>query len=139
MDIRRIQWQETIALRQKVLWPDKPPEFCHAEGDESAWHFGAFLANELVSVASVYPEGKVARLRKFATATTHQGRGIGTEMLKHILSDAAHRGIDQFWCDARESAMGFYLRFGMQVEGDQFYKSTVPYRKMAIRLALAQF
>ena len=134
MDIRRIQWQETIALRHKVLWPNESPEFCHIDGDENAWHFGAFVQNGLVSVASVYPDGKMARLRKFATTTAYQGKGIGSEMLKHILAESANSGIDQFWCDARESAIGFYTRFGMRPEGDRFYKGTVPYFKMSVQL-----
>jgi ribosomal protein S18 acetylase RimI-like enzyme len=69
------------------------------------------FAGGVVSVASVYREGRSARLRKFATATEFQGRGIGTKMLKHILSDLESKGVSHFWCDARESAMGFYERF----------------------------
>ena len=135
MEIRRIQWQETIALRHAVLWPDRPPEFCHVEGDEGAWHFGAYLPEGLVSVASVYPEGRSARLRKFATATGFQGRGIGTRMLSHILSDLRSKGVSCFWCDARESAIGFYQRFGMKPEGDRFYKGEVPFFKMSVALS----
>ena len=97
MDIRRIQWQETIEIRHKVLWPNESPEFCHIAGDENAWHFGAFVQNGLVTVASVYPEGEIARLRKFATATAHPGKGLGTEMLQHILSESVNSGSNHFW------------------------------------------
>lgn len=134
MDIRRIQWQETIPLRHAILWPDRPPEFCHVEGDEDGWHFGAYLSGALVAVASAYPDGRGARLRKFATATACQGRGIGTGLLNHILADLRGLGIDYLWCDARETAMGFYRRFGMRPEGDRFYKGEVPYFRMAVRL-----
>ncbi|GAB3369650.1 GNAT family N-acetyltransferase [Azotobacter armeniacus] len=81
VDIRRINWQETIHLRHKVLWPKESPEFCHIEGDENAWHFGAFISERLVSVASVYPDGNIARLRKFATDRPYQEKGIGTALL----------------------------------------------------------
>lgn len=134
MEIRRIRWQETIALRHAVLWPNRPPEFCHVEGDEDAWHFGAYLPEGLVSVASVYPENRTARLRKFATAPRFQGKGIGTGMLNHILSELRNKGIGHFWCDARESAMGFYERFGMKPDGERFYKGEVPYVRMSLQL-----
>ncbi|WP_461537054.1 GNAT family N-acetyltransferase [Spongorhabdus nitratireducens] len=137
MEICRIQWQETIPLRHAVLWPEKAPEFCHVEGDKDAWHFGAFHAGRLVSVASVYPDGDSARLRKFATATGLQGQGIGTRMVEHILSELKRNGFSRFWCDARESAMGFYQRFGMKPYGERFYKSDVPYFKMSVPLESA--
>ena len=86
LEIRRVQWQETIALRHAVLWPNRPPEFCHVEGDEAALHYGAYLHGNLVSVASVYFDGPSARLRKFATAHEFQRRGIGTNMLTRFSS-----------------------------------------------------
>lgn len=132
--IHRIPWQETIALRHAMLWPDRPPEFCHVEGDEDAWHFGAFAPEGLVSVASVYPDGRDARLRKFATASGFQRRGVGTRMLEHILAELKDRDFRRFWCDARESALGFYERFGMRPEGERFHKGEVPYFRMSVRL-----
>lgn len=134
LDIRKIQWQETIVLRNAVLWPNESAEFCYVDGDGSAWHFGGVLKDELVSVASVYCDGKSARLRKFATATVFQGRGIGTQMLTHILEELAKNDVEKFWCDARESAMEFYSRFNMVPEGDRFYKSDIPYFKMSLLL-----
>jgi len=50
MVIRNISWEETIPLRQSVLWPTKPPEYCHVEGEQDALHFGAFTNDELVCV-----------------------------------------------------------------------------------------
>lgn len=134
MQIHRIHWQDTLPLRHAVLWPDRPPEFCHVEGDEGAWHFGAFVPEGLVSVASIYPEGRSARLRKFATAGEFQRRGIGTRMLEHILAELNDHGIERFWCDARESALGFYERFGMRPEGERFHKGDVPYFRVSVRL-----
>ena len=134
MEIRRIQWQETIALRHAVLWPNKDPKFCYVEGDESAWHFGAFLQEDMVSVASIYPECSSARLRKFATSPEYQKKGIGSKMIIHILSELRAKNIEQLWCDARESAMGFYERFGMKPDCDRFYKGDVPYFRMSVQI-----
>ena len=121
-----------MPIRHRVLWPDKPIEFCCVEGDSTALHFGYFLNNQLVSVASVYLNNNSARLRKFATLPEVQGQGIGTKLLNHVLSTIKHEKINHFWCDARESAIEFYKRFGMQPEGNRFYKAEVPYYKMSI-------
>ena len=118
----------------KVLWPNKPPEFCHIEDDENAWHFGVFDDVKLISVASLYPKDNSVRLRKFATIEDYQGRGIGSSLLTYMLDISKERGMSHFWCDARESAVDFYQRFGMVPEGNRFYKSKVSYFKMSKKL-----
>ena len=134
MNIVELNWPETIPVRHAVLWPNEPPDFCLVEGDEGAWHFGVLEGGKLVSVASVYADGKSARLRKFATLEEHQGQGIGSCLLQHILSILEPRGISHFWCDARASTVNFYSKLGLQTDGDKFYKSGIPYITMSRRL-----
>ncbi|WP_448549088.1 GNAT family N-acetyltransferase [Thalassotalea fusca] len=134
MEIRTISWEQTIPLRHSVLWPTKPPEYCHVEGDHDALHFGAFINDELVCVASVYLASDKARLRKFATKVDFQSKGIGSKMLTFILHSLKSTDARVFWCDARESALSFYQRFGMQPYGERFYKADVSYFKMEVIL-----
>ncbi|GLS91025.1 N-acetyltransferase [Psychromonas marina] len=141
MDIREIKWQQALPLRHQVLWPQKSPEFCKVNGDENAKHYGAYIEGVLVSVASVYIEeattkqqNKGARLRKFATLAPHQGRGIGTALITFILNQLKQDDVAFFWCDARKTAVGFYQRFDMQVQGNEFDKSGVLYFKMQVQL-----
>ena len=133
--IKEIHWKDTIPIRHKVLWPDKPVEFCHIENDDDGWHFGCYVNEKLVSVASVYPNEENARLRKFATLEEYQGLGIGTELLSYIILMLKEKGVKRFWCDAREQATGFYGRFGMECEGSRFFKSAVPYFKMSMLIS----
>ncbi len=137
MHIQKISWQDTIAIRHRVLWPGESPAFCHVEGDETAWHYGVFVNGELVSVASVFADGDGARLRKFATLPECQGRGIGSALLTHVLLVVREAGFTRFWCDARESASSFYQKFGLSTEGGVFYKDKIPYFKMGVMLASA--
>lgn len=131
MKIVRLNWQQTIDIRHKVLWPHKDPSFCKVEGDETGIHYGAKIGDEIACVASVYINGNSARLRKFATVESFQKQGIGSAMLKHMLGDARSSGISNFWFDARESALDFYRKFGFEAEGERFYKSDVAYFKMS--------
>lgn len=134
MNIVEISWEATIDIRHAVMWPDKPREFCHVKGDELALHFGAFIDAKLVSVASLFLDGTHGRLRKFATLEALQGQGIGSKMLVHVMQDAQNRGVTYFRCDARESAVDFYGRFGLTVEGERFFKAGQPYFKMGKEL-----
>jgi len=134
MKIRVISWQQTIPLRQSVLWPSKSPEYCYIEGDDEGLHFGAFINEELVCVASVYLTLNKARLRKFATDANYQQQGIGSKMLTHIILSLKDRQVGYLWCDARESATNFYKRFGMSACSERFYKADVSYLKMEVAL-----
>lgn len=136
MQISAISWEQTIPLRQSVLWPNKPREFCYVEGDAEGKHFGAFIDGRLVCVASVYITSGKARLRKFATDTSYQNQGVGSKILEHIIQSLKCNQIGYFWCDARESALGFYQRFGMRPSGERFYKADVAYYKLDIALSL---
>jgi ribosomal protein S18 acetylase RimI-like enzyme len=116
------------------LWPAKPPEYCQVEGDQDALHFGAFINDELVCVGSVYLDSNKARLRKFATNPDYQSQGIGLKMLSFILESLRNTDVNIFWCDARESALSFYRRFGMQPYDERFYKADISYFKVKVAL-----
>jgi len=90
-----------------------------------------YISNKLVSVASIYIENKNARLRKFATLNSYQKIGIGSKMLYFILDILKNNEINYFWFDARKSAIGFYEKFGFELEGKEFYKSGILYYKMS--------
>ncbi|WP_281545516.1 GNAT family N-acetyltransferase [Grimontia sp. SpTr1] len=135
MEIRHISWQETIDIRHRVLWPNKPPEFCKAEGDNEALHLGAYVNDELICVASLFFDGDVVRLRKFAALPEYQGQGVGSSVLNAAFKEMKARGVSMFWCDAREAAMGIYRKFGMKPSGERFYKGDIPYFKMSINFA----
>lgn len=130
--IKALSWQDCIPLRHSVLWPDKPPAFCEVEGDCTATHFGAFEDDKLVSVLSLFQHGDAIRLRKFATAEDYQGQGIGSALLNHALAYSRNMGASRFWCDAREASLGFYQRFGLEAEGERFYKGDIPYLRMSV-------
>ncbi|MBB3167002.1 GNAT family N-acetyltransferase [Simiduia aestuariiviva] len=134
MKIVHLTWEETIPIRHKVLWPNKPPAFCKIDGDETALHYGVEIDLELVCVASVYVDSEGARLRKFATLAEYQNRGVGSALLKRMLEDARSSKVKRFWFDARESALAFYSRFGFVAEGARFFKEDVPYFRMSINL-----
>ncbi|KAK8117591.1 GCN5-related N-acetyltransferase [Apiospora kogelbergensis] len=89
-----------------------------------------------VSIISVFfadaaNQKKEARFRKFATDPKWQGRGVGSALLRYAIVFAVTEGAESIWCDARTSALGFYQRFGLDAEGEEFLKGDVPYMKMS--------
>ncbi|MVN75299.1 GNAT family N-acetyltransferase [Hymenobacter sp. HMF4947] len=131
VSIQPIAAAQTYALRHAVLWPDQPLSYVQLPEDAAGQHFGAFAAGALVAVISLFvgADGE-ARFRKFATEPSWQGRGVGTALLRHIIAVAQAQGAHALWCDARQNALPFYQRFGLQAEGDVFYKGDIPYLRL---------
>ncbi|MBF9141372.1 GNAT family N-acetyltransferase [Hymenobacter properus] len=134
LHIQPIAPEATYALRHQVLWPDKPLDYVKIAEDAAGHHFGALRAGEVVAVISLFVTGPEARFRKFATRPDCQRQGIGSELLKHVFAEAQRLGAKHIWCDARQDSAAFYARFGMQPEGEIFYKGPVAYVRMACTL-----
>ena len=115
MNIQSITSDETLDIRHTVLWPDKPLSFCKVEGDETAHHYGAFIDEELICVASIYITNSTARLRKFATLKNFQGKGIGRLLLNRCINFAKEQNANEIFLltnDILKPALNLYLSCG---------------------------
>jgi GNAT superfamily N-acetyltransferase len=76
---------------------------------------------------------RTVRFRKFACASEFQGKGIGTQLLVHVLSMARTKlDATTVWCDARATARGWYMKRGLVPFGPTFYKGPEEYIRMRI-------
>jgi GNAT superfamily N-acetyltransferase len=130
IEIREAKLAEILPVRHQVLWPDKPFAFVRVEGDEQGIHFGLYKDDLLVTVISLFGEGKSIRFRKFATLTGFQNQGFGRKMILHTIDYARERGFDRIWCDARLDALRFYERAGFEKFSTTFFKEGVAYCKI---------
>ncbi|MEE9280834.1 MAG: GNAT family N-acetyltransferase [Myxococcota bacterium] len=116
-------------MRQKVLRPRQAPEELEYPGDDApdSRHVGAYLAGELVGVASVCrepqpggSEPRAWRLRGMATLPSVRRTGVGQTLLEACSAHAAERGGARLWCNARSAAVEFYRALGFRIEGEEF-------------------
>ncbi|KAJ7119745.1 GCN5-related N-acetyltransferase [Mycena epipterygia] len=141
----QINADETVPLRHSVLWPNAPVSYVLLPEDSPGWHYGAFIGSDPhpVAVISLFAEPcpidnavdhhRAIRFRKFACDPAYQGRGIGTNLLRHIISVAGSElGGTLLWCDAREATRAWYERRGLSAFGDVFSKGSVQYIRMKI-------
>ena len=130
MTIRPIAAHDTHALRQQVLRANQPNANVNYPGDEAegSIHFGGFDGETLVCIASLYDEpmpetqdeDRHVRLRGMAVSADRAGQGLGRQLLRHCLDHSRDRGATLFWCNARESASGFYADSGFEKRGEAF-------------------
>jgi GNAT superfamily N-acetyltransferase len=146
--VRRATVDEIMPLRHAVLRPGYPPEASHYAEDDVAVHVGAWEDARLVGCATVFadawtgpPEVPDAwRLRGMAVDPGRQGSGVGTQVLGEAVSAARDAGAPVIWANARTTALGFYLRHGWGVAGEEFLASDtgLPHHPILLDLAAGQ-
>jgi GNAT superfamily N-acetyltransferase len=130
LQIEQIRPELTWRLRREVLYPESAMYEMEMDEDNYGYHFGAFRDNDLVGVVSLFQDGADFQFRKFAVAEYAQGTGIGRTLLNYIMDFAVAEGAQRIWCNARVSAIGFYLQFGFEGTGKLFSKNGFDYEVM---------
>jgi GNAT superfamily N-acetyltransferase len=132
----------TRELRRSVLRPNLAPGD-RLPGDELA--DGVHLAvvaddGTVLCTCFVYPDpcpwlperAGSWHLRQMATLPTHRGQGLGAAVVRAAVDHVRAHGGELLWCNARETAVGFYRRQGFAIHGDVFAdeRHTIPHRRM---------
>ncbi|WCT13049.1 GNAT family N-acetyltransferase [Mucilaginibacter jinjuensis] len=120
MDIEQITPQLTWRLRRDELYPGEYMFNMEMEEDNHGWHFGGFIDNKLIAVVSLFQKGTDFQFRKFAVQKDYQGKGIGRELLEYVIAFAKSEGGKRIWCNARDTAIQFYIKAGFQHTGELF-------------------
>lgn len=109
-------------LRMSILYPGLPQKKSFYPGDEDASHVGAFdPTGTLIGIASLFRcEDGSLQLRGMATSAEARGTGAGRDIVRFAEAFAAENKIPRLWCNARVSALGFYVKCGWQIEGTEF-------------------
>jgi GNAT superfamily N-acetyltransferase len=119
----RISWQDAEALRISVLgWAagavpgDDDPAAIHlAQRDDS----GAVIAvvSFMLHPCPERPQVRSVYFWGMGVLPEWQRRGIGSQLLAEVVSEARSQGAGLVWADARETAVPFYERAGALASG----------------------
>ena len=128
--IRKISASETTILRQLILRPHQQIHQCVYPHDDTpeTFHLGAYIKERQIGIASFLfdshpqlpePDSQY-RIRGMATLSEFRNLGIGKAMLQEGISILKHKHAKRVWCNARESAFGFYEQKGFKTLGEMF-------------------
>ena len=135
VDIRTLSASETLAIRQMVFAPDQPQSQSRVSNDESGQHFGLAVDGRLVAVASLFVDGRQARLRKLAVVDEYRSLGLGSRLMQTVLQAAREASAETLWCRIREPSLPFYQRFGFSVLPDSRHqKGSLTYCHIQVEL-----
>jgi len=126
-EIKPITSRETLPIRHKVMWPNKPLDYVKVPNDETARHYGLFVKGELTSIISLFVVGDEVQFRKFATLIEFQGLGYGTFLLKQMIGLLQKEGVRRLWCNAREEKSKFYEKFDFKPTRKKYEKGGIDF------------
>jgi predicted GNAT family N-acyltransferase len=75
-------------------------------------------------------DNETVRLRQMAVAPNLHGKGIGASIMNFAENLARDKGFKKMTMHARDTAIGFYGKFGYAIIGHQFMEVNVPHHKM---------
>lgn len=123
--------EDTLALRQAVLWPSLSLDECRLEEDRNARHFGICVDGNVVCCFSIFDIGPgQVQLRKFATAKAFQRMGYGSHLLSHVIDLLKSEEVASIVLDARVEAIAFYEKNGFCTVSAPFDKNGLTHVRM---------
>jgi len=133
VDHNSLQYQDMVSLRHAVL--RKPlglsfsPEQLQAEAD--LIHVACYYNDNLAGCLILQPESnRSLKMRQVAVSDDHQGLGIGRALVEFSEQFARDGRYSKISMHARETAVGFYIKLGYEIEGEPFEEVTIPHRSM---------
>ena len=83
-----------------------------------------------MGVISLFQKGDDFQFRKVAVDPSAQKMGIGSLMLNYVTNFAKNEGGKHLWCNARFSAIPFYLKHDFVQTGKTYSKMRIDYEMM---------
>ena len=131
--IRIADWPEEkeqlSSVRRQVFIVEQqvPEELEWDEFDETSTHFIASIDGKAIGTARLKSDGQIGRM---AMLESYRNKGIGGQLLQHVLSTAQDKHYPKVYLHAQVEAIPFYEKHGFTAEGDVFYEANIPHRGM---------
>lgn len=126
-----ISQNELTDIRLEVFVREQavPEEMEIDDEDPSALHFIArdMKSGKAVATARLLSNGQVGRM---AVLKPWRSRGVGRQLMKHIIDHAHQTGYGTLFLNAQLYAKGFYEKAGFEAEGTTFMDAGIEHVRM---------
>jgi predicted GNAT family N-acyltransferase len=138
IEFKQVSLETVIPLRHEILRKGRPVETAYFEEDHlpTTRHFAFIEKNApiccLTIVPKPYKNTDAWQLRGMATAQNYQGKGIGAQLVNKVIETVQEKEPKPLiWCNARETAVGFYEKLGWKIDSERFVIEPIgPHFKM---------
>ncbi len=127
------EYEQIIQLRFSVMREPLGLGFTkeELEREKDNIHIGAFEDDELLGCCMLTTiDQETLQLRQMAVKNNLQRKGIGGSILSFAETLSRDRGFRKIMMHARDTAVGFYEKFGYVVTGEPFTEINLPHRIM---------
>jgi predicted GNAT family N-acyltransferase len=126
-------YQKAIQLRYSILRAPLGLNFSQEDLDKEKdhIHIASFEDDELLGCCMLTKiDPHTLQLRQMAVKDNLQRKGIGASIVSFAESIAKDKGYRRIIMHARDTAIGFYEKFGYKVKGDEFTEVNLPHHVM---------
>lgn len=127
------QYQQMIKLRNSILRQPLGLNLTSEELEKEKEDIliAAFDDEEMLGCCVLtHLDPQTIRLRQMAVQGNLQGKGIGASIMSFAENLARDKGYKQMRMHARDTAIGFYEKFGYEVTGKEFSEVNLPHHIM---------
>lgn len=131
------EYEHMVQLRNEMLRKPlglffSPEELAREKNDIL---IGAFDEDEIIGCCLITKvDSNCAKLRQMAVQKNKQGMGVGESMMGFAENVARDKGYKVLMMHARDTATGFYEKYGYKIKGDQFIEVNVTHHVMEKKL-----
>jgi len=128
------EYQQMVALRYQILRQPLGLGFTEDELVAEKDHIliAAFDDDQMLGCCMLTTiDNQTLKIRQMAVQNNLQGKGIGASLMSFVENLARDKGYRNLVMHARDTAIGFYEKFGFRVIGEQFIEVGLPHHLMA--------
>ena len=130
-------YQQMVALRYEIMRKPLGLSFSAEElaKEKNDLLIGAFDEEEMTGccILTDISNGNV-KLRQMAVLKNMQGKVVGQTIIQFAENIARDKGYQTLTMHARDTAIGFYEKYGYKVEGEGFMEVNIPHHIMQKKL-----
>lgn len=131
------EYQQMIQLRMNILREPLGLNFSKEELEKEKDHIliAAYEEDEMLGCCMLkIIDSHTLQLRQMAVKNNLQLKGIGASIISFAEIVSRDKGFKKIIMHARDSAVGFYERFGYKLKGEQFTEVNLPHHVMEKKL-----
>jgi predicted GNAT family N-acyltransferase len=127
------EYEQMVQLRYQILRQPLGLSFTKAELDKEKDNIliGAFEEDRMLGCCMLTKiDDTTLQVRQMAVNNNLQGKGIGASIMSFAENLSRDKGYKKLIMHARNSAIGFYEKFGFKVKGPEFTEVNLPHHLM---------
>ncbi len=126
-------YEKMVKLRHLILREPLGLSFSKEELEQEKNNIliASFDEDEMLGCCMLTPKNKsTLQLRQMAVPGKLQGKGIGASIMSFAENLARDKGYNKMIMHARDTAIGFYEKFGYKIKGNEFEEVNLPHHIM---------